>query len=222
MTPTMLRTAIADDHPIYRNRLVRSLEDEADIVVVGEGASAEDAIALYGDKKPDAILVDLSMPGGGHLALSSILLADPSAAVIVLTASEERDDLLAAIKIGARGYVLKGVDAPTLVDIVRRVVAGESYVSSGLAARILVEMKAPSERPALADGDPSTTLASLTPREEQVFGLVAAGNSNKEIARHLNLQEKTVKHNMTRILQKLRARNRTEAAMFLRNARNGP
>lgn len=216
----MLRIAIADDHPIYRNGLVRSLEDEADIVVVGEGASAEDAVALYSEKKPDAILVDLSMPGGGHLALSSILQGDPSAAVIVLTASEERDDLLAAIKIGARGYVLKGVDAPTLVDIVRRVVAGESYVSSGLAARILVEMKMPSEGPALADGDPSTTLASLTPREEQVLGLVAAGNSNKEIARHLNLQEKTVKHNMTRILQKLRARNRTEAAMFLRNARN--
>ncbi len=159
------------------------------------------------------------MPGGGHVALSSILQKDPSAAIVVLTASEDRDDLFNAIKLGARGYVLKGVDAPTLVDIVRRVVAGESYVSSGLAARILVEMKVPAGPSDMVALDHASALASLTPREEQVLGLVAAGNSNKEIARHLTLQEKTVKHNMTRILQKLQARNRTEAAMFLRDAR---
>jgi two-component system nitrate/nitrite response regulator NarL len=147
-----------------------------------------------------------------------------SAAIIVLTASEEDSDLFDALKEGAKGYILKGVSASTLVSAVRNVVAGESYVSPSLAARILTEMKGDAPQ---AVSDPARNphedaLASLTPREEQILGLVADGNSNKEVARQLRLQEKTIKHNMTRILQKLKARNRTEAAIFLRDARSRP
>lgn len=223
MTSDMLRVAIVDDHPIFRNGLARSLSDEPGFEVVGEGASAADAIALFSEHRPDALLLDLSMPGGGHQALSMIMKADAAATVIVLTASEEDSDLFDALKEGAKGYILKGVNASTLVSAVRNVVAGESYVSPSLAARILTEMKgdaAQPPQPAAERTPQEDALASLTPREEQILSLVADGNSNKEVARQLNLQEKTIKHNMTRILQKLKARNRTEAAMFLRDARS--
>ncbi|WP_160003321.1 response regulator transcription factor [Rhizobium sp. 18055] len=223
MTTSTLRVAIVDDHPIFRNGLSRSLADEPGFEVVGEGASAADAVALFSQHRPDALLLDLSMPGGGHEALRQIIRQDASAAVIVLTASEEDDDLFDALKEGARGYILKGVSASTLVSAVRNVVAGESYVSPSLAARILTEMRGdPPPVPNAARGPHDDALASLTPREEQILGLVADGNSNKEVARQLNLQEKTIKHNMTRILQKLKARNRTEAAIFLRDARSRP
>jgi two-component system nitrate/nitrite response regulator NarL len=216
----MLRVAIVDDHPIFRNGLARSLSDEPGFEVVGEGASAADAVALFSEHRPDALLLDLSMPGGGHQALRAIIKDDAAATVIVLTASEEDSDLFDALKEGAKGYILKGVNASTLVSAVRNVVAGESYVSPSLAARILTELKGDAAQPAPARNPHDDALASLTPREEQILGLVADGNSNKEVARQLSLQEKTIKHNMTRILQKLKARNRTEAAMFLRDARS--
>ncbi len=222
MTSDMLRVAIVDDHPIFRNGLARSLSDEPGFEVVGEGASAADAVTLFSQHRPDVLLLDLSMPGGGHHALNTIIKADAAATVIVLTASEEDSDLFDALKEGAKGYILKGVNASTLVSAVRNVVAGERYVSPSLAARILTEMKgeASQPQPSAARNPHEDALSSLTPREEQILRLVADGNSNKEVARQLNLQEKTIKHNMTRILQKLKARNRTEAAMFLRDAQS--
>jgi len=210
-----LRIVIADDHPIYRNGLARSLEDEPGFAVVGEAATADEAVRVYRDHAPDAILLDLSMPGDGHQALRLILSHDEAAIAIVLTASEHDDDLLRAVRAGARGYVLKGVDASELVDIVRRIVAGEAFVSAGLPPGILGELAGAAP---VSMGSPRLgALARLTPREDEILGLVAEGNSNKEIARQLGLQEKTIKHNMTRVLQKLNARNRTEAAMFLRD-----
>ncbi|MDE1993708.1 MAG: response regulator transcription factor [Rhizobiaceae bacterium] len=218
----MIRVAIVDDHPIFRAGLSRSLTDEPEFAVVGEGATAAEALTLFNEHRPDALLLDLSMPGGGHSALRSILASDPDAAVIVLTASEDEADLFEALKEGAKGYVLKGVSASALASVVRNVVAGESYVSPSLAARILTEMRSEATAsPAVSAPHPhDEALASLTPREEQILELVADGNSNKEVARRLGLQEKTIKHNMTRILQKLKARNRTEAAMFLRDAQS--
>lgn len=216
------RIVIVDDHPIFRAGLSRSLAEVPDFEVVGEGANAKDAISLFEQLRPDAMLLDLSMPGGGHSVLRHLLPGQPEATVIVLTASEDDTDLFEALKEGAKGYVLKGVDASTLVNIVRNVVAGESYVSPSLAARILTEMRSGGDGPATQalEGPHDEALSSLTPREEQILGLVADGNSNKEVARHLGLREKTIKHNMTRILQKLKARNRTEAAMFLREAQS--
>lgn len=220
MSGETLRIAIVDDHPIFRSGLSRSLSDEPGFEVVGEGASAAEAVALFRQHRPDALLLDLSMPGGGHQALAAIMEQDAAAAVIVLTASEEDSDLLDALKQGAKGYILKGVSASTLISAVRNVVAGESYVSPSLAARILTEIRGEAPLPAPSPNPYDDALASLTPREEQILALVADGKSNKEVARQLNLQEKTIKHNMTRILQKLKARNRTEAAIFLRDARS--
>lgn len=221
MTDRQTRVLVVDDHPMFREGVTRSLSDQADIHVCGEGASAESAIRLDLELRPDVILLDLSMPGGGHTALRAIVDQSPDAIVLVLTASEEDDDVLNALRAGARGYVLKGVSAATLVEIVRGAVAGESYVSPSLAVRILMELR--TERSAGVGTDTAHSeddpLAKLTRREEQILRLVAAGNSNKEVARQIDLQEKTIKHHMTRILQKLKVRNRTEAAMLLRDSR---
>lgn len=212
MKPGVIRIVIVDDHPIFRSGLSRSLEDEPSFEVVGEGASAADAISLFDQHRPDILLLDLSMPGGGHSALRVILRRDAAASVIVLTASEHDSDIAQALAEGAKGYVLKGVGVSELVAVISGVAAGEDCIASS------------STRDAVAGLEtvrhPAQALASLTPREEQILELVAAGNSNKEIARLLNLQEKTIKHNMTRILQKLKLRNRTEAAIYLREARS--
>jgi DNA-binding NarL/FixJ family response regulator len=125
--------------------------------------------------------------------------------------------VLSALRMGAHGYVLKGIDGSALRAIVLSVAAGDSYVSPSLAARILAELRSPGpDSGTVSVGDP---LASLTSREEQILSLVAEGRSNKEIARQIGLQEKTVKHHMTSILQKLDVRNRTEAAIVLAESR---
>ncbi|MCW2957022.1 MAG: DNA-binding response regulator, partial [Thermoleophilia bacterium] len=122
-----IRILVVDDHPMFREGVSRSLSEQSSLEVCGEGASAAAAIELDRDLKPDVILLDLSMPGGGLNALHVILEQSPDAKVIVLTASEADEDVLQALRAGARGYVLKGVSASTLIDVVQGAVAGESY-----------------------------------------------------------------------------------------------
>ncbi|MBN9028611.1 MAG: DNA-binding response regulator [Rhizobiales bacterium 63-7] len=212
-----LRVAIVDDHPMFRMGVVRGLEDEGGIVIIAEGANAGDAISIYQRARPDISLLDLSMPGGGHAAIRGIRDLDGDASIVVLTASEDDNDVFEALKAGAKGYVLKGVDAGFLVSVLRRVAGGDTIVSPGLASRVLSQM---TDRPASAgqtgDGQARASLPRLTPREEQILALVAEGYSNKEVARFLSLQEKSIKHVMTRILKKLEVRNRTEAALLMR------
>lgn len=220
MSEKAIRILVVDDHPMFREGVSRSLSEQPDLKVCGEGASAEEAIRLDRELRPDVILLDLSMPGGGLNALRIILEQSPDARIVVLTASEADEDVLMALRSGARGYVLKGVPATTLIEVVRGAIMGESYVSPALAARILAELRTGTPPVAGMEKSDSTQdmLAGLTRREEEILKLVAAGNSNKEVARRLDLQEKTIKHHMTRILQKLNVRNRTEAAMLLRDA----
>lgn len=219
MTDTKIRVLVVDDHPLFREGVARSLSGQPDFEVCGEGASAEDAVRLDRAMKPDVVLLDLSMPGGGHSALAAIRDQSPDAKVLVLTASEDDDDVLRALKSGARGYVLKGVGAAALVEVVRGAMNGESYVSPTLAARILTELRTEGPRPPERAEETTDPLQTLTRREEEILRLVASGNSNKEVARRIDLQEKTIKHHMTRILQKLNVRNRTEAAILLKGSR---
>ncbi len=207
-----VRVVVIDDHPLFREGVARILQDSGAFAVVGQGGTADEAVRLVRSAAPDLVLLDLSMPGGGLIAARSIAETAPDARVVVLTVSEGDDDLIEALKAGARGYVLKGVGAAALVDILRGVADGESYVSPALAARILTEMRG--REPSRAEEDP---LATLTPREEEILRLVGTGLSNKHVALQLDLQEKTVKHHMTRILSKLQVRNRTEAAILLRD-----
>jgi two-component system nitrate/nitrite response regulator NarL len=207
-----IRTVVVDDHPLFREGVARSLEESGRFSIVAQGGSADDAVRLVNELNPDLVLLDLSMPGGGIDATARISQNAPDVKVVVLTVSEANDDIMAALKAGAKGYLLKGVGSAALLEILIGIANGESYVSPSLAARLLTELRL-RPPPAIAD-DP---LSKLTGREEQILRLVAQGLSNKEVGRKLDLQEKTVKHHMTRILEKLHVRNRTEAAMLLRD-----
>ena len=206
-----LKLIVVDDHPLYRSGVIRTLEESAAFAVVGEGASGQEAIDLCARLGPDVALLDISMPGGGIDAAREIATRHETIRIIMLTASEHDDDILAALSAGARGYVVKGVGAAELLSAIAAIANGETYVSPTLAARLLVAMNAP--RPQEVTASP---FDSLTAREEQILKQVSGGLSNKEVGRKLGLQEKTVKQYMTTILQKLQARNRVEAAVKAR------
>jgi DNA-binding NarL/FixJ family response regulator len=208
-----IRIAIVDDHPLFREGVARSLGEIGGFEVVGEGASAEDAERLVAATRPDIVLLDISMPGGGLTAAANIMAGHPGQKVVMLTVSEANADVAQALNAGARGYVLKGVGSKALAEILSNVAAGESYVSPTLSARLLSDLLL---QPTTRKADP---IQQLTGRETDILRLVAEGLSNKEVAARLSLQEKTVKHHMTRVLAKLKVRNRTEAALLMREAR---
>jgi DNA-binding NarL/FixJ family response regulator len=204
--PDRLRVVIADDHPLFREGVVHSLSLEEDIEVVAEAANGKEAVRLATELLPDIVVMDLSMPdAGGIEATRQIAASVPATAVLILTVSEDRDDLLEVLKAGARGYVLKGVAAQGLIHAVRAVAHGEVHVTPALASSILHEMT--SEEIV----DP---FEQLTPREHDILELVAEGRTNREIGEQLYLAEKTVKHYMTNVLQKLHVRSRVEAALL--------
>jgi DNA-binding NarL/FixJ family response regulator len=202
---------VVDDHPLLRQGVAHTLGAEPDFEVVGQGATADDAIRLACELLPEVILLDIDMPGGGLEAARTIAAACPVTKVVMLTVSEREDDVAEAFRAGARGYILKGVSARELVSILRAVAAGEGYVTPTLAAGLLADLT--ETRPGAG---PTNPLDALTQREREILERVAAGSSNKEVAQELYLSEKTVKHYMTTILQKLQVRNRVEAAIMAR------
>ena len=204
-----IRIVLVDDHPLFREGVAYTLAAQTDMAVVAQGESGDEAVRLAATCAPDVVLLDLNIPGGGIEAARAIAAAQPATRVIMLTASVDEDDLAAAMAAGARGYILKGVAARELVSIVRRVHGGEGYVAPALAASLLSGI---GRRPASAA--PPDPLAALTERERQILDQVAAGLSNKEVAAKLHLSEKTVKHYMTIIMEKLGVRNRVEAALL--------
>ncbi len=206
-----IKIILADDHPIFRDGLVTSLEESGEFDVIGLGGSADEAIALCAEFKPDIALLDLSMPGGGIEAARQISEQQLARYVAMLTVSEDNADVMAAMNAGAIGYVLKGISAADLRDVLKGIAQGEAHVSPMLAARVLKLMQTPK----VAKRDP---IGDLTKREEDILRLVAKGQSNREVADELGLQEKTVKHYMTTILEKLHARNRVEAALIAQEA----
>lgn len=196
---------VVDDHPLFRQGVVHSLEMDPQFKVVGETASGEEALALARALLPDVVLLDISMPGwNGIVTAEKIALACPATAIVMLTGSDEKDKLLAALKAGARGYVLKGVSAKELAGVVRSAVAGEIYVSPSIAAEMLVS---------LTQGKAPDPLQELTDREREILALIGSGLTNREIGERIFLSEKTIKHYVTNILQKLQVRSRVEAAL---------
>jgi len=202
-----IRILIVDDHPLFREGVAASLSREADCQVVGQASTGEEAFDLAGELLPDVLLMDISMPGeGGIAAAGRIAAAFPIIRMMMLTVSEDEDDLMNALRSGARGYVLKGISAHQLAGAIRLVADGGVYISPALAGSVLFEMTHPP-----ADRDPFN---ELTSREKEILQLVAQGLTNREIGDQLSLAEKTIKHYMTNVLQKLHVRSRVQAVLL--------
>jgi two-component system, NarL family, nitrate/nitrite response regulator NarL len=205
-----IRIAVVDDHPLFREGVAHVIRSSEFLEVVGEGATADDAVRIAKDSGPDIVLLDVSMPGGGIEAARAIARACPAVKLIMLTVSENEEDVTQALEAGVHGYVLKGTGGSELVSTLCAIARGESYVTPGLAARLLTLTH---QRTTLAAHQQD--LRELTERENQILDHVARGLTNKEIAKNFDISEKTVKHYMTSIMQKLNARNRVEAVLAL-------
>jgi two-component system nitrate/nitrite response regulator NarL len=209
-----IRIAVIDDHPLLREGVVHVLGQEPDMDVVATGGSADDAVRIAEDALPDVMLLDMNMPGTGLSALNRISALCPSVRVIALTVREDHEAVSKAMALGARAYVLKGVPKNEFLGIIRNVHGGGSSISTTLAAKLLDDF-------ATERGSPLAMLPPLTSREEQILQGIGRGLSNKEIARELDLAEKTIKHYVTNVLQKLHVRNRVEAALLARSSGGG-
>lgn len=204
--PESTTVIVVDDHPLFRQGVVTSLQAEPGFRVVAETSCGQEALELAQTLLPDVVLLDVSMPGwDGITTAEKISIACPATVIVMLTVSDDKDRLLSALKVGARGYVLKGVSGKELCQVIRSAMAGEVYVSPSIASEMLVSLtqsKAP---------DP---LQELTPREREILSFIGAGLTNREIGEKIFLSEKTVKHYVTNILQKLQVRRRVEAALL--------
>lgn len=200
-----IRIAVVDDHPLFREGVMNSLALEADMTVVGQGATAHDAISLAKHLTPDVIVLDVSLEGNALKAVETITTDHPNINILMLTMVSSADCMMKAMTLGARGYALKGVSSDELCGIVRKISRRERYVAPSFT----------SERFQVVTGKYTVDIfADLSEREEQILTLVSQAFSNKEIAWRINVTEKTVKHYITSILKKLHARNRVEAALL--------
>ncbi len=205
-----MRILLADDHALFRDGMA-SLLDAWDHEVVGQASDGTSAVALTRELRPDLVLMDVAMPGGGGLAaVRELAVAMPEVAIVMLTASEDLDDLFAALKAGARGYLLKNLESVELRTMLDAVARGEAAITPAIAARIIAELargdRSTAETPAARDPD------RLTEREVEVLRGVVDGLRNKEIAARLGVSENTVKFHLRNILDKLHAQSRAEAA----------
>jgi len=204
-----IRVVISDDHDLFRRGLRMVLEAEEDIAVVAEAGDGQEALARVEELAPDVVLMDVRMPRmGGIEATRLIRQLFPITRIIVLTVSDEEDDLLGAVKAGANGYLLKEVSIEEVADAVRKVYAGESLLSAPLASKLLAEFSGPTR----SVDDPMTSAVRLTEREVQVLKLVALGHANTQIAAELAVSESTVRDHVANILTKLQQRSQIEPA----------
>jgi DNA-binding NarL/FixJ family response regulator len=203
---------LADDHSRIRGRVREALEASG-CEVCGEGASADDAVRLADEHRPDVALLDIHMPGSGIRAAREIAKALPQVTVVMLTQSAEEDDLFDSLRAGAAGYLLKDGDPATLADSLRGVLVGEAAMPPRLVARIIQEFSAPSRRPFVRK---SSAAARLSAREWEVMELLAEGLSTEAVAGRLFLSPTTVRVHVSSVLRKLRVKDRQSAFRLLR------
>lgn len=207
-----LRIVVADDHPVYRDGLAMLLDSVPGITVVGVAADGEAAVALALEAQPDVVVMDVQMPGiDGIEATRRVTTASPSVGVVVLTMSEDDGTVFAAVRAGARGYLLKGADQEEVVRAVTTVASGGAVFGAALARRI-------ADFFAGGPAGPETAFPQLTAREREVLDLVAAGRSNAQIAAALYLSPKTVRNNVSNVLTKLQVTDRAQAIVRARDA----
>lgn len=205
----MIRVLVVDDHPVYRDGLTIALESIPTLEVVGTADSGDAAMSAVAAATPDVILLDLHMAGtNGIDATRRILLDHPTVAILVLTMLEDDASLFAAMRAGARGYLLKGAGRAEIERAVAAVATGQVVFSAGVAERVL----------ALFAGASTTPFPQLTDREREVLGLLAHGITNAEIARRLVVSAKTVRNHVSNIFTKLQVDGRAEAVARARDA----
>jgi len=206
----MVRILIADDHPIFRDGLRRLLEAEPDLSVVGQAMDAPEAIRLAQSLRPDILLLDVAMPTvSGLEALQPLGEMSDGPRVILLTAAIDKSDIIRALQLGARGVVLKESATALLLRAIRIVMDGGYWVGRDSVSDLLIALQRLGPTT-----EPSAPAINLTARELQIVGLIVAAAGNKKIADTLNISEKTVKHHLTNIFEKLGVSNRLELALY--------
>lgn len=214
MSVERIRVLIADDHPFFRDGLRMLLEATPDTELVGEAMDGDEAVKLAAELSPDVILMDLRMPGtGGVEATRKILAKDPDIGILVVTMVEEDDSVFAAMRAGARGYLLKGADKDETLAAIRAVARGEAVFGPGIARRLTRYFEAPATRP-----PPHSAFPELTARERGILDLIAAGKNNEEISKTLFLSLKTVRNYVSNIFTKLGASDRAGTIIRAREA----
>jgi DNA-binding NarL/FixJ family response regulator len=207
------RVVVADDHALFRYGLKAMLANAEDFEVVGEAATGEEVVETVAQTRPDIVLMDIQMPGiSGIEATRRVLERDPSIGVVVVTMFEDDDSVLAAMRAGARGYVLKGADAEEVLKVLGAVAEGEAHFGPEIARRLMAFFSAP--KPAA----PSEAFPELTAREAEVLDLIAQGWNNTEIAKRLYLSQKTVRNHVSNIFLKLQVADRAQAIVRAREA----
>jgi DNA-binding NarL/FixJ family response regulator len=213
MSNEPLRILLVDDHPLVRNGLRALLSSVTDMMVVGEAASGEEAIAQVGELQPDIILMDLHMPGlNGVEATRRIVQIHPHIGILVLTMLEDDASVFAAMRAGARGYLLKGADQTDVLRAITAAARGEAIFSPPIARRLMQYFA--NMQPIL----PQAAFPDLTEREREILGLIALGKSNAEIAEALVLSPKTVSNYVSNIFNKLQVVDRAQAVLRARQA----
>jgi DNA-binding NarL/FixJ family response regulator len=208
-----LRVTIADDHPVFRDGLRALLSSLPDVEVVGEASTGEEAVTLAQHLHPDVVVMDLNMPDvSGIEATRRIIEDDPHANVLMLTMFEDNDSVFAAMRAGARGYLVKGSNQTEIIRAIEAVGAGEAVFGAPIAQRMIEYFSTAR----IESGE--TAFPQLTDRERQVLDLIAQGNSNQAIAQSLVLSPKTVRNHVSNIFAKLQVADRAEAIVRAREA----
>ena len=210
---TSTRVVVADDHETFRAGLIALLQTAPGVEVVGEAATGEAGLDVVRDVQPDVVLMDVNLPGiDGVEATRRIVDAHPHVAVLVLTMHDDDETVFAAVRAGARGYLLKGAPRAELVRAVTAVAAGEAIFGPAIARRLVAFFDRPPARP-----DPAA-FPELTDREREILELIARGRSNAEITAELVLSPKTVRNHVSNVFSKLQVRDRAEAIVRAREA----
>jgi two-component system nitrate/nitrite response regulator NarL len=208
--PAPVRIVVADDHPIFREGLIKLLRTRPDFEVVGAAADGDDALRLVAEFEPDLLLLDLAMPRmGGLVALRELRVRSTRARIILVTAAIDRTEIVTGLQLGAQAVVLKESASDVLFKSIRAVMAGQYWVGRNRVTDLAATLRELS-----ASHPPTRKHFGLTPRELEIIGMILGGYSNNDIAVKVSISEKTVKHHLTNIFDKLGVSNRLELALF--------
>lgn len=205
---------IVDDHPALRAGLVSLLSDVEGYSVVASGGCAGDIVGLATQHRPDLVMVDICMPGNVFEAIAQLRLQNETVCILVFTASDRIDHAMSAIAAGANGYVLKGSTLQELTSAMATVLGGDTFITPSFASKVIASISAPAAKALPLQ-------VQLSVREEQIVKLLLKGCTNKEIAQNLSISDKTVKHYMTILMQKLSVRNRVEVVIAAQSLGSG-